>query len=352
MRTLISHLLLSLTATLTLMSCSKDSPVTEENHTSYTEVMVLFSPSQLGDVGYSDKIFKGMKEYETSYDNNITNSVDFSYISCDTDSATLNSLKKWATTAHSPFNADKEFSRRLLVLTMPWQVQLLDSIQLRESDEILLVDAQTDITDSLSTTHWGKRVHSLNISAAASIERFITFVKEKGAFGDNEKEKSLIFYPSLSTLARTDSIHEMLQMKSTGNNIEVLEENIGITTKLTDDFINILNETSYNIAQHYFSKDTYPDYNKYAIVNCRSANKGVEFYIIKDYVSQYSTLFIDGTENNYIITRTYYVSRDFSKAIILWINQWSRNSIGNMPKHQWHGEWDGFCTNNIEKFVD
>lgn len=352
MRTFISLLIFLLTATITLVSCSKDSSGTEESHhTRYAEVMVLFSPGQLGDIGYSDKIFKGIKDYEATYDNTVPNSVDFSYISCDTDSATLNSLKKWATTARSPFNADREFSRRLLIITMPWQVQLLDSIQLRESDEILLVDSQTGITDSLSNTHWGNRVHSINISAAASIEKFLTLIKENGAFGDNDKDKSIIYYPSLNYMAQTDSIHEILQQKTTSD-INVVEEYMPVNPVQTDDYIRFLNESSYSIAQRYFSEDVYPDYNKYAIANYRSANKGFAFYLIKDYMASYSTLFIDGTENNYNITKTYYVSRDFSKAIILWINQWSRNSIGNMPKHLWHGEWDGFCTNNIEKFVD
>ncbi len=339
-------------ASVTIVSCDKDTPVAEAEPMNSAEVIILFSPQQLGDLGYSDKIFRGIKEYETSQANSAPNGADIGYISCDTDSATLNRLKKWAATPHNPLNSNQAYSRRLLVFTAQWQLNMLDSIQLGEGDEVLILDTKTDITDSLSTTRFGNRIHALNISAASAIVKFITLIQQYGAFGDNDKDCSLVYYPTLNYSAHTDSIHEVLSARKQ-DNIIVLEESLNqINVNPNSSFVKYLNSLSFAMAQDYYTKEAYDQYNRYAIVNYRSANQGFAFYLIKDYANPYNTLFIDGTENNYNLTKTYYVSRDFGKAIKEWMSQWLQSSAGSMPRIQWHGEWDGYCNNNIERYVE
>ena len=334
--------------------CSKDSTIADETKNTDTlaqsEVMVVFSPDQLGDIGYSDLILEAIQEYNVKKEEYVASGkprIDFKYISHNTDSATLADIKKWAASPYNSLNEKQQYSRRLLVLTMESQIDMLNGVKLSDNDEILLLDVNTNYADSLSASVAdAKRVHVVNISVASAIKKYVGMIKMGGEYDayKNGKPNMLYFLTLNNSYLNTDSIAEsILPMLNDSLHFEMSYPDKGAVTSGT---IPYAIKYGYMIAQKYYS-DQYEKWNKYSIVSMRSASIGYLFYSIKSKVADYSMLFVDGTKDKTSLTTSYYVKRRFDNVLKEWIYEWVDNPLGNMPKTAWHGKWDGYCEDNL-----
>lgn len=336
-------------ASFAFVGCSNDDDVAQgvQGKGVDTQVLVLFSPYQIGDLGYSDNVFKGIMDFKNSLRD--TSILDVSYISCETDSATLKALKKWAENPRNLLDDAQTYSRRLLVLTTEWQLDYLDSISLGDNDEVLILDCPTDVTDSLSTARFGNRVHALNISAAKSVARLLDVIHGGGAYRDEDKDSSILYYPTLTSFEHVDSIYEVLRSEESYK--IKLSLHMASVRNYGANIMKYLTSLAYEDAMVFSERTDYDKYNRYAIVNYRSANVGFRYYMVKEILHMYSATIVDASDNTNM-SHAFYISRKFGMALQKWIWQWYQTTMGGMPKLQWHGEWDGYCVDNIEFFGD
>ena len=134
--------LITVLAALLLTGCkSDDNDTTPAKPRERVQVMTVFAPSQLGDMGYADRVMKGV----SSLKNTNADGVDVSFIASDNVSTTRQMLRGWAGTTSSAVDG-AVYSRRLLVLTESYMVDWLVDVKsnLKETDEVLLLKVNED----------------------------------------------------------------------------------------------------------------------------------------------------------------------------------------------------------------
>ena len=129
--------LITLLAAVLFVGCKSDEDEpTPSKATSRVQVMTVFAPGQLGDMGYADRVMKGISTLkDTDKDD-----VEVSIITADTVETTRQMMKAWAAKRASIIDG-ATYSRRLMILTEPYMVEWLaeEKDQLQTTDEVLLL---------------------------------------------------------------------------------------------------------------------------------------------------------------------------------------------------------------------
>ena len=332
------------------------------------EVMLAFAPGQLGDQGYADHVLLGVNNLahfaETASDS--TNvQFDIRFVSPYNMDELKKNLVAWARTVDNPF-ADGSYQRRLLVLTEPYMVNLLDSVtpRLRPNDEVLVLKVNgDDVQQAAEKYGLGNRIHGLNISAARSVRRFcklMKFMVEGAVEFDNYINYSrlpIFRLYNAGTMAYRDSIPETLaeELGSEANVYTFSLSSLDNSGVMSADGQTTIYQLAYRWAEAW--QDVYLNSGSaFAIVDIGSGNVGWDYWFLgHDTGDTFQTLVIDGDESSF--SNRYYVNRHFGTALINWTYEWMDNPTGTMPAIKYYdrevdksaggGEVIDYCTDNI-----
>lgn len=333
------------------------------------EVMVAFAPGQLGDQGYADNVLEGvnlLSRFTEVVQDTLYAQFNVRFISPYDMDDLRESLEVWAGNTANPF-VDDSYQRRLLVLTEPYMVNYLDSVNtlLRPSDEILVMKVNgDDVQQAANRYGLGSRIHGLNISAAPSIRRFCkmmkTMTRQAAENGTNTNYGNLPFYRLFDekTMVYRDSIQETL-VEELGSDATILsfvlssEEDQGI----------VVTESAYTVYQMaYVWADAWQKFYEFsgfafAIVDLGSGNAGWDYWLMgrKKYDDTYYTLIIDGEESPLLYR--YYVQRHFDYALMNWVSTWVSKPAASMPPFMSYDkmkyenvEFSEYCEDNIPHY--
>lgn len=151
-----------------LAACSKDDdtskPQTPEDSQTIAplQVTIVFEPGHLGAMCTNDYLLMDVEELVNTHKDSLVSS----FICMTTFNETKQAIKDWASLA---YGADKR-QRRLLILTDPALMQVIEGVQLQETDHVLLL--KTWLEEAKQVGPAG-RTHVLNISHANAVRKAV-----------------------------------------------------------------------------------------------------------------------------------------------------------------------------------
>jgi len=340
-----------------LAACSKDGsgpgpdpviPIAEQS----PRVMVLtvFSPSQLGDLGYADRVLKGLCALDIGHDD--ADSVDVEFIATNDAKNTRALMADMLETRNKSING-KPYSRRLLVLTEPFMVDWLAALKhfIQPVDEVLLLKVNEDDVNAAATNLGMEgRVHGLNISAASAVRHFEAsrriFYEMMGYPNDSSYDMGVLRLYSDDLVPRRDSIVEALIEVNHGHHppevTNLVNEAGGLYSYHTQTTIFKTAYQACAIVANEYLTDGIP----YCfIADLGAAASGAEFYMAS-HPNQYYMLRLDAEPIS--LKHRYAITRHFDRALEQWGKRWISQPTAKMPLMELHGDWDGYCTDDCK----
>ena len=341
-----------------LTSCkSDDDKSTPAPPAARVQVTTVFAPGQLGDMGYADRVMKGVSTLKKSD----TNDVEVSIISSDKVETTRQMLTDWAATTSSSIDG-ASYSRRLLVLTEPYMVAWVAQVksQLKTTDEVLLLKAsEADVQAAAQTLGMDGRVYGLNISAASSVKRFDEMRKQycswKGLNTDTVAAGMVRLYDE-GVVAYRDSIGETLKKLSPKQEDPFL---FSLIDQAGEQYSTRYKVTAFEAAYHVCglcyamaiqradSLENERDFKTFVITDLGSANHGADLFLVSTNQRIGVIMLMLDAESNTDMLR-FAIIRHFDRALANWTELWLKQPAASMPKMEMHGGWDGYCTDDID----
>ena len=337
------------TVLILALSCSRKPMQPEEPDEqtagATTQVMVLFAPGQLGDNGYADAVLSGLYFLKKEGTFPEEDAPDVRFISANTYRETYGQLAAWLSNSINPFYG-RPYERRLLVITEPYRMEWFDElyVQLKETDDILVLKVnEDDIQEAAADYALGERIHGLNISAAGSARAFCDYMKKT-----KPEENSLPFFRLYSEqiVAHRDSLYEVFSRELGG------EDAIFVTPLSTEASEGIFSSTYEatalesafewaNLMQVAFNSSL----NSFAVVDLGAANSGWDYFLMDAPAKTFTSILLDARPMS--LASRFIITRDFGKALSGWCVRWVLGD--GVPVMEEHGNWDGYCTDNIPK---
>lgn len=328
------------------ISGCKDSEDAVSQDSSYLQVAVAFYPGQVGDHGYADGIMECLPQIGKAQSANQDLHIDAQFFALDSKQEVLRSLRYWSSHPENPFQGGN-YQRRLLVLTDARQVAWLDGMKPENSqDELLLLNTAKDVVDSLAQT-WGNRVHALNISVAHEMEAYCRYIQrslaDEGGQEGAGQNCALDIFRMEGCCHTADSVDVVCHSK--------LGETVPVEVNYLQEWLtdSVTGELDYVASQQYarFLAEFYFQYNKDHFLFLDGAAYNLVFDEMSpktDEAGSSHILFLDmnrGTDN-------YCVWRQYGRALISWIEEWSHASSPEaLPRITWHGSWDGYVDSSV-----
>ena len=349
--------LITLLAAVLFVGCKSDDneEPTPVQAKSRVQVMTVFAPGQLGDMGYADRVMKGVSSLKKSD----TDDVEVSIIAADDVQTTRQMLTSWTTTPASSIDG-AAYSRRLLVLTEPYMVAWLAEVknQLKATDEVLLLKvSEADVQAAAQTLGMSNRVHGLNISAAASVKKFDDARRQYYQWTNQSPDllpTYLIRLYDKQVVNYRDSIGETLSTLTS----EPLDSiTLPILDKAGEQYSTKYEVTAFEAAYHVCGicyglayQKIEQDQSKtkaFVISDLGSARNGAELFLVGTNQNVLVIMLMLDAESNTDLIR-FAIIRHFDRALANWTKQWLNAPEGSMPQMETHGEWDGYCTDDID----
>lgn len=299
------------------------------------QVTVVFEPGQLGDQGYADRILRGLTQLQQAEASTGKNEMDVNYISQEDAGKTQNAMAKWAQQRNNPYASQVNYERRLLVLTKATQLAWLNQQNLQANDEVLLLNTDKSI---IASSPLANRIHVLNISAAASAEKYFKYVDEQEKMELVPLADDIALFRINNEQLYADSIPETFEKHyADKRTLQTLyfDEEMGTVSDMA--------AASYRLADMFSYYDDMGFY--FSMVDLGSANMGYDYYLFNNEEDYGRTLMLDADINN--VLKRFSICRKFDEAMNNWINRWKVAEMGSMPQVEWHGSWDGYVEDDI-----
>ena len=335
-------------AALTLAACSDDEatqPPTPQQ-AAPLQVCVVFEPDELGDQGYADNVLRGIEQVNRIDPATGKERLDMRLMSLPTTAETSRQLNLWINDRANSFYPEQNYERRLLVLTHVSLLEGIDFSTFPEQDELLLLDADPNLAESHTLQGLGKRVHFVNISAADAARRYYRQCSEWADLNDEDIFRNVCtirWYKGISYQDSVDiAIQEMFDAGVAEGRIDTM------TVVETEEDLKEYDNT--NLRQFGYTFATFIDMlhetMNFGSVICDMgrASSGFDTYIFA-HSPEFITLLIDA--ESCLSKQRYAVQRQFGRATAQWISRWLDAEPQSMPTLQWHGRWDGYCTDDI-----
>ena len=353
--------LVTLLAAVLFVGCkSDDDKSTPAPPANRVQVTTVFAPGQLGDMGYADRVMKGVSALRKS-DNT---DVEVRVIAADKVELIRKMLADWAASTSSSIDG-ATYSRRLLVLTEPYMVAWLADVksQLKTTDEVLLLKVnEADVEAAAQTLGMGDRVYGLNISAASSVKHFDEVRKQYCSWkslNTDTVETGIVRLYDEGVVAYRDSISETLKKLSTKDEDPFL---FTLIDKPGEQYSTRYEVTSFEAAYHVCglcyataiqradSLENERAFKTFVITDLGSANNGADMFLISTNQRIGVIMLMLDAESNTDMLR-FAIIRHFDRALANWTQQWLKLPATSMPRMEMHGGWDGYCTDDIDADV-
>ena len=352
--------LVTLLAAVLFVGCkSDDDKSTPAPPANRVQVTTVFAPGQLGDMGYADRVMKGVSALRKS-DNT---DVEVRVIAADKVELIRKMLADWAASTSSSIDG-ATYSRRLLVLTEPYMVAWLADVksQLKTTDEVLLLKVnEADVEAAAQTLGMGG-VYGLNISAASAVKHFDEVRKQYCSWkslNTDTVETGIVRLYDEGVVAYRDSISETLKKLSTKDEDPFL---FTLIDKPGEQYSTRYEVTSFEAAYHVCglcyaaaiqradSLENERAFKTFVITDLGSANNGADMFLISTNQRIGVIMLMLDAESNTDMLR-FAIIRHFDRALANWTQQWLKLPATSMPRMEMHGGWDGYCTDDIDADV-
>lgn len=335
---------------LLALSCSKNplqpvEPAVEEAGGASRQVMVLFAPGQLGDNGYADAVMSGLYSLKRKGTLPDADSLDVRFISADTYRETYDQFAAWIGSSTNPFYGTP-YKHRLAVITEPYMLEWFDELYARfqGTDEILVLKVnEDDVRRAAADYTFEGRIHGLNISAAGSARAFCDYMKK-----EKPEEKTLPFFRLYSDeiVSYRDSLYEVFSRELGGKDAIYVSP---LSTEASEGIFSSTYETTAlesafqwaNMMQRAFNHQV----NSFAAVDLGAANAGWDYFLMDAPQETFTSILLDARPMS--LANRFIITRDFGKALSGWCVRWTMGD--RMPEMEVHGNWDGYCEDNIPK---
>lgn len=323
---------------LTFTACSSD----DDNNgaaapeVARMQVTVVFEPGQLGDQGYADRILRGLTQLKQDEETASANDMDVKYISQEDAAKTQSAMRQWTQQRSNPYATQVNYERRLLVLTKATQLAWLNEKELGDGDEVLLLNTDKSV---IASSELAGRIHVLNISAAASAEKYFKYIDEEEQMETVPLADDIGLLRVNNQQLYADSIAETFKEHyADRREMQTLyfDEEAGDETNMT--------AASYRLADFFSDYQTMGFY--FSIIDLGNANMGYDYYLFNNEEDDGRTLMLDA-EISGVLPR-FSICRKFDEAIKNWIGRWKVSEVGSLPQEEWHGAWDGYVEDNID----
>lgn len=303
------------------------------------QVMAVFDPYELGDLGLADNLLRGL--FTIPQTDSLTGAprIDVSYVSLTSKQQTADRMQQWLTHREDLFTPGHTYSRRLLILTRPDMLLWTPMDSLHADDRVLLIDADSTMLDEPRLAAIRDRVHIINISAAAAVRKFYAKMQQLDDTFQLDLFANTAYLQWYENVVEQDSV--LLTLDELGNETEVLAVD-SLGENGMSSYYQYAVQMGYDYAS-LFNK-YFATYNGSAIVNMGVANAGFSSYMLT-HSHECFVVYIDRQEHGSAGQPT--VCRQFGKAAADFVEAWSAGQP--LPAVQWHGEWDGYCEDNIDR---
>lgn len=331
---------------LSVTACSSDDdkrqPVTPDATDHGVEVCIVFAPQGLGDQGYADRILAGMFQFDKQLSSADYDRVLLRYITPSDNETLHEQLRQWDKQSTSAYTR-KPFERRLLVLTAADQLQYLSDTPLSDTDEVLVLNVVDSQIDKAPRKEWlGKRLHSLNISAASAAKKLCQHIDYQLNHAESFNRQRAIWLLQFNfDYALPDSLYEVLH-EHYGNDLRPVVMPQTTTGIDFDRAVDIIKEAENDDA-------SVSSIGSYCVYNCGSYNPYFYAYFFTHRTDVVETAFLDtGLSNDADAFSS--IVRHYDRALSQWLVRWLAAPAATMPAREWHGEWDGYTDDNIETY--
>ena len=333
-------------AVVGLTACSSDDdkqqPVAPDATDHGVEVCIVFSPKNLGDQGYADRVLAGMFLFDKQLTTEDYDRVLLRYMTPSDNETLHNQLRQWDKQSTSAYTR-KLFERRLLVLTSADQLQYLSDTPLSDTDEVLVLNVVDSQIDKAPRKEWlGKRLHSLNISAASAAKKLCQHIDYQLNHAESLNRQRAIWLLQFNfDYALPDSLYEVLH-EHYGNDLRPVVMPQTTTGIDFDRAVDIIKEAENDDA-------SVSSIGSYCVYNCGSYNPYFYAYFFTHRTDVVETAFLDtGLSNDADAFSS--IVRHYDRALSQWLVRWLAAPAATMPQKEWHGEWDGYTSDNIETY--
>lgn len=344
-----SCILFGMLVVCTLWGCNSHEDVDESGGSSSSSVLVtvLFEPGQVGDHGYADHIMSSIPQIEKLQSADKSFHIDAQFLAYNSHRETLKGLRQWSLQWVNPFLGGN-YQRRLLVLTDAKQVSLLDSIQIDEKhDEVLMLNTPSSIVDSLAGARWGNHIHALNISISREVKQLCRYINYTRATDDNFRPARIMLFRRHNERYVADSVSAAIASfqqpaidvsQNSWEGIEIdetkKEENFAQGVKIAyDTAIFIYAIIGAGVPSLYFFLHDGGVYNL-----------GFLGVGIVEGVMPVTYLDTDLDANDFQFS----IKRHYAQALVDWIQRWLTSvPVDSQPRVLWHGSWDGYVESTV-----
>lgn len=319
---------------------NKSTTPTDSDHG--VEVCIVFSPQNLGDQGYADRVLAGMFLFDKQLTTEDYDRVLLRYMTPSDNETLHNQLRQWDKQSTSAYTR-KPFERRLLVLTSADQLQYLSDTPLSDTDEVLVLNVVDSQIDKAPRKEWlGKRLHSLSISAASAAKKLCQHIDyQLNHAGSFNRQRAIWLLQFNFDYALPDSLYEVLH-EHYGNDLRPVVMPQTTTGIDFDRAVDIIKEAENDDA-------SVSSIGSYCVYNCGSYNPYFYAYFFTHRTDVVETAFLDtGLSNDADAFSS--IVRHYDRALSQWLVRWLAAPATTMPQKEWHGEWDGYTSDNIETY--
>ena len=321
---------------LTLTSCGKDDDedgAAPADAAPGVEVCIVFSPHELGDRGYADRVLTGMYLFDQQLSKGDYNRVQLRYVAVGDTDAVRNELLRWDELGTSPYTR-RAYERRLLVLTDRSLLHCLAYLPLSETDEVLVMNVAEKYFLQTPKADWlGQRLHLLNVSAAEAARKFCRRIDSETTADSGRQREIRLLQGREQAEVLADSISQAVD--------EYFGDNISKHIYSTE-YLGTGNE-AFNNA---YIMGSVVRNGSYAICNWASLNAALFASLYLEGFDDAEVVFLD-TEIDESSRLFPTIVRHYDRALCQWLERWLIAPIATMPQKEWHGAWDGYTTDNI-----
>jgi hypothetical protein len=317
------------------------------------EIMVVFAPKQLDNMGYASRLLRGAYEMKDSLC--ARDSLDVSFISSPTMETTSEEMVEWASDSTNSVYSNI-YRRRLLVLAEPFLVPMLRDIKqyLRPVDEVLVLKTTDEyLREAEDTLHLnlGNRLHAISISAAETTRSWMCyrqFILSLASVNDRYAPGVTIYH-----LFPDEVYHYCDSIKETLIEEGMPEDSINVYTFMTspERFYSTLQyigsdmiEFSYILGKVIVAQYYYDHLKRFGIVDFGMGNAAFNYFLLN---SEYQQIIVPAIVN---ADAAFGINCLYDKALKLWATRWLKQPPGAMPAMEWHGIWDGCCPDVYSTF--
>lgn len=361
-------LFMLMTALLFTASCSNSDDASEDSLSptppptpvvvkgDSVQIMVVFTPGQLGDNGYADDVIQGLYHTQFIEDTAEVSVVDVDFIALYDMEDTWQAMRTWASSAANPFY-EETYKRRLLVLPEPYMISWLQEVKglLQPTDEVLLMKVnEEDVKEAAAEYGLEGRIYGLNISVTEHVKRYCEYVRnkitERVSF-DPALMPSVYYFRLFNEenyLCR-DSLSELLYKEvkeplDESLNKEREEEYDSVKIELASYFIadnpkgagfseslqiSYL-QSAYQYASVYETFFEIPEYDcAFMVVDLGMANSGFDYHLMDRQQAHYEVLMIDADPEATIDRKC--IRRKTDVVLGNWLDNWVKKPVGTIP---------------------